>query len=105
MTHQEVMEMVDEMGMESAYDHFAEGDVPELPYVVFLYPKAHNFAADGIVYHEIKRMAVELYVKKRDLSLEQSIEALFYKHGIFWQKEFQYLNDEKCYFILYEMEI
>ena len=104
MTLKEFKEMLDETKLPVTYYEF-EDKAPPLPFLVYFETETDNFAADGIVYHEIKRMAVELYVKKRDLSLEQSIEALFYKNGIFWQKEFQYLNDEKCYFILYEMEI
>lgn len=50
MTHAEVKEMVESIGLESAYHHFAEGESPDPPFLVFLYPNADNFAADGIVY-------------------------------------------------------
>ena len=47
MTHDEVMEMISKMGLPSAYDHFVEGESPDPPFVVFLYPNSRNFAADG----------------------------------------------------------
>lgn len=40
MSHEEVMKMVGEMGLSFAYDHFVEGESPEPPFLVFLYPKA-----------------------------------------------------------------
>ena len=47
MTHAEVKAMVEEMGLPYAYDHFAEGESPDPPFICFLYPKAANFSADG----------------------------------------------------------
>ena len=40
MKHEEVMKMLEEMGLPFAYDHFVEGESPGLPFLVFLYPKA-----------------------------------------------------------------
>ena len=105
MTHQEVMAMVDKMGMESAYDHFAEGDAPNLPYVVFLYPKAHNFAADGKVYFKVNRLNIELYTELKDVELEQRVEAVLDEHGIFYAKSEVWIEDEGLYEVLYEMEV
>ena len=65
------MAMVDEMGYPSAYDHFAEGESPEPPFIVFLYPKANNFAADGKVYYKINRLNIELYTDLKDVELER----------------------------------
>ena len=49
MTHAEVKAMVEEMGLPYAYDHFAEGESPDPPFICFLYPKAENFSADNLV--------------------------------------------------------
>ena len=38
MTHQEVMAVLTEMDIPFAYDHFVEGESPEPPFLVFLYP-------------------------------------------------------------------
>ena len=53
MSHEDVLEMMEEMGLPFAYDHFVEGEAPMPPFLVFLYPKAVNFAADGIEYYII----------------------------------------------------
>ena len=69
MTHGEVTAMVAEMGLPYAYHHFAEGESPEPPFLVFLYPEADNFAADRIVYFKMNRLHLELYtdLKQPDL--------------------------------------
>ena len=59
MTHEEVMEMIGEMGFPFAYDHFAEGESPAPPFVVFLYPNSSNFSADRKVYFKANRLNVE----------------------------------------------
>ena len=50
MTHEEVMALMEEIGLPYAYHHFAEGESPEPPFAVFLYPSSSNFSADGKVY-------------------------------------------------------
>lgn len=40
MTHEEVVVMMEEMNLPFAYDHFVEGESPEPPFAVFLYPEA-----------------------------------------------------------------
>ena len=73
MTHAEVKAMVEEMGLPYAYDHFAEGESPDPPFICFLYPKAANFSADGIVYHHfstvngmnIRRRSIQVLASSR----------------------------------------
>ena len=105
MTHAEVMAMVDEMGMESAYHHFAEGESPKPPFIVFLYPKANNFSADGMVYYKVNRLNIELYTDLKDVELEQRVEAVLDSHGIFYAKSEVWIEKERLYEVLYEMEV
>lgn len=105
MTHHEVMTMIDEIGMESAYDHFAEGESPNPPFLVFLYPKSNNFAADGKVYHKVNRLNIELYTDLKDVELEQRVETVLDEHGIFYNKSEVWIEKESLYEVLYEMEV
>ena len=50
MTYDEVITMLEEAGLPLAYDHFAEGESPEPPFLVFLYPGTDNMFADDTVY-------------------------------------------------------
>ena len=105
MTHGEVMAMVAEMGLPYAYHHFAEGESPEPPFLVFLYPEADNFSADGIVYFRINRLHIELYTDLKNPDLEESIEAVLLKYGIFYGKSETWIESEKLYEVLYGMEV
>lgn len=87
MTQEQVLEMVEEMGLPSAYDHFAEGQSPEPPFLVFLYPESRNFAADGIAYYKKKKLHIELYTEYKSVELEEQIEAVLECHGIFLCQE------------------
>ena len=49
MTVKDAAAMVAELGLPFAYHHFAEGESPEPPFVVYLFPGSDNFAADGKV--------------------------------------------------------
>ena len=50
MTHEDVMAMLEEMSLPVAYDHFAEGESPDPPFVCFLYPQNVPIGADDTVY-------------------------------------------------------
>lgn len=105
MSHEEVMGMVDEMGLPFAYDHFVEGEAPEPPFLVFLYLKADNFAADGIAYFKINQLDIELYTNLKQPELEEAIEVVLLKYGIFYGKTETWIESEKLYEVLYEMEV
>ena len=49
MTYEEVMAMLEETGLPFAYDHFAEGESPDPPFIVFLFPGTENVFADDRV--------------------------------------------------------
>lgn len=105
MSHEEVLKMVEEMRLPFAYDHFTEGESPEPPFLVFLYPKADNFAADGIAYYKINQLDIELYTDLKQPELEETIEAVLLKYGIFYGKSEVWIESEKLYEVLYEMEV
>ncbi len=105
MTHEEVMEMVEKMGLPFAYDHFVEGESPDPPFVVFLYPNSSHFAADGKVYFKARRLNIELYTDRKDVGLEEQAEAVLDGYGIFYEKSEAWIESEKLYEVLYEMEV
>ena len=61
VTHEEVMAVMEEIGLPYAYHHFAEGESPDPPFAVFLYPGSNNFSADGKVYFKADRLNIEIY--------------------------------------------
>lgn len=105
MTHEQVMAMMAEMKLPYAYDHFAEGESPEPPFVVFLYPGSNNFAADGKVYYKVNRLNIELYTDLKDVEHEEQVEAVLDGHGIFYEKSEVWIESENLYEVLYQMEV
>lgn len=100
----ELMELMKEMGIPYAYDHFAEGESPDPPFLCFLLPGSDNFAADGRVYYKISEVRVELYTDIKDVSAEQAVETVLDRHGIFYEKSETWSDSEKLYEVLYRFE-
>lgn len=104
MTHNEIMEMLEETSLPIAYDHFAEGESPDPPFICFLFPGSDNFSADGTVYLKVRRVNVELYTDEKDPPLEQKLETVLDRHGIFYEKSETWIEEEKLYEVLYTFE-
>ena len=104
MTHNELMEMLEETTLPIAYDHFAEGESPDPPFICFLYPDSDNFAADGRVYLKISEVHVELYTGEKNPEIEATLEAVLDQHGIFYNKTEVWIESEKLYEVLYSFE-
>lgn len=105
MTHNEVVAMLEEAHLPLAYDHFAEGESPDPPFLVFLFPSSDNFSADGQVYQKIDTLHIELYTDLKQPELESSIEAVLDRHGFFYNKTEVWIEEEKLYEVLYSTEI
>lgn len=105
MTQEQVLEMVEKMGLPCAYDHFAEGQSPEPPFLVFLYPESRNFAADGVAYFKKNRLHIELYTEYKSAELEERMETVLDRHGIFYTKSEAWIESERLFEVLYGMEV
>ena len=105
MTHNEIAEMLEETALPVAYDHFTEGESPDPPFICFLYPGSDNFAADGQVWFKIQRLHVELYTDENDPALEDRLESVLDRHGLFYNKTETWIESEKLYEVLYSLEV
>lgn len=101
----ELLVMLNEMGISFAYDHFAEGESPEPPFICYLLPQSDHFSADGKVYYKISGVHIELYTDIKDLSVEQKVEAVLDTHGIFYEKSEVWIESERLYEVLYTFEM
>ncbi len=105
MTYDEVMTLARETELPFAYDHFAEGESPDPPFLLFLFPHSDNFGADGAVYFKIDVLHFELYTDAKAPDIESRIEAVFDRHGLFYNKSEVWIAEERLYEVLYEMEV
>ena len=100
-----LLSVLDSIGIPYAYDHFAEGESPEPPFLCYLLPGSSNFSADGKVYHRISEVRLELYTDYKDLASEQKVEDAFDAAGIFYNKTETWIDGEKLYEVLYSFDM
>lgn len=105
MTTQEIYEGLKSLGYPVAYSHFAEGDIPDLPYIVYYSSGTDNFSADGIVYHQITELNIELYTVKKDLEAEKKIENWMIENELFYEKSEYYIESERMLQVIFETEV
>ena len=96
-----LLSILNNIGIPYAYDHFAEGEAPDPPFICYLLPGSDNFSADGKVYHRISEVRLELYTDYKDLASEQKVEDAFDAAGIFYNKSETWIDSEKLYEVLY----
>lgn len=100
-----VTKILEELGLPFAYDHFAEGESPETPFICYLSPGSNNFAADGKVYYKINEFHIELYTDYKDPELEERLEDILDGASIFYEKSETWIESEKLYEVLYTFEM
>ena len=105
MTIENLVEMLQELKIHFAYDHFAEGESPDPPFICYLIPGSNNFAADGKVYFRINQVRIELYTDSKDLAVERKMEMVLDESGIFYNKSEVWIQSEKLYEVLYSFEV
>ena len=100
-----LLEIIKAMGIPFPYDHFAEGEAVDPPFICYLLPDSDNFAADGKVYFKANEVHIELYTDTKDLSVEQQVEAVLDEHGIYYDRSEVWIESEKLYEVLYTFEM
>ena len=101
----EFLRMMAEIPFPSAYDHFAEGESPDPPFITYLMPGSDHFSADGQVYFKITEVHIELYTDEKNSEVEERLEAVLDQHGIFYNKTEVWIDSEKLYEVLYSFEM
>lgn len=97
-----LVKIIEEMGIPFAYDHLAEGESPDPPFLCYMLPGSDNFAADGRVYYKINEVRIELYTDFKDVSLEEKVTAVLDNHGIFYEQSEVWIEEEKLYEVTFE---
>ena len=100
-----LLKIMKAMDIPFAYDHFAEGEAVDPPFICYLLPDSDNFAADGKVYFKANEVHIELYTDTKDLSVEQQVEAVLDENGIYYDRSEVWIESEKLYEVLYTFEM
>ena len=102
---EKILSILRGLGIPFAYDHFAQGESPDPPFICYLIPASDNFSADGKVYYKIDLYNIELYTDLKDLSLERKIEEALDEASIFYNKSETWIESESLYEVLYTFEM
>lgn len=105
MTYNDVISILEESDLPLAYDHFSEGEAPDPPFLVFLFPGSDNVFADDTVFQKIDELNIELYTDKKDPVTETKIESILISHDLSYEKKEVWIESEKMYEVLYQTQI
>ena len=100
-----IISILNEIGLPYAYDHFAEGESPNPPFICYLLPNSDNFAADGRVYYKIDGVHIELYTDYKNTELELKVEEVLDRYNIFYNKSEVWIDSEKLYEVMYQFDM
>lgn len=102
---EDLLRILREIGIPFAYDHFAEGESPDPPFICYLLPGSDNFGADGKVYQKIYDVHIELYTDKKDLSVEDMVTTVLDRYGIFYDQSETWIESEKLYEVMFSFQV
>ena len=97
--------MLEKTNLPVAYRKWAEGQVPELPYIIYYADRTDNFKADNRVYHKIQDVSIELYTNTKNTREENKIEALLDANKLEWDAYEQDIESENMFEVLYEISL
>ncbi len=100
-----IAEIIREIGLPFAYHHYAEGESPDPPFLLYLFPESDNYGADNTVYVKVSRVYLELYTDLKDPELEKQVERALSEQGVFWDKSEVWIESESLYEVLYSFEM
>ena len=100
-----IVSIINEMNIPFAYDHFSEGESPDPPFICYLLPGSDNFSADGLVYHRLQTVHIELYTDRKDPETETAVETILDNNRIFYNKSEVWIPSEKLYEVIYSFEM
>ena len=98
----ELFETIPKLAGKVVYRTWKTGEnvqTPDMPYLAFYCSGVSNFAADNSAYFSKLNYTAELYTRNTNPRLEAEIERAL--TGIFWTKERDYLDGQKCWVATY----
>lgn len=104
MTIEEFVSVLQESDIPVTHYQWPVGEVPDLPYLVYLIPQSDCEYGDNISWAEISEINVELYSKQRNFQLEDRLKEIFNAHELPYTTEFNYIKSEKMFQTVFYLE-
>ena len=96
MNEQELYTLLATTGLEVAYDHFKTPDKTP-PFILYRSTDVNAFKADDKTYYKQNNYVVDLITELKDPTTEASLEAILEANNIAYDKECDFLEDERIY--------
>ena len=103
MTQAELYQALKSIGYPVAYGSFSSPATP--PFITYQFAYSNDMMADNVNYVAIEDFQIELYTAEKDLIAEQKVQDKLKELGLTYRKFETYLDEEKMYQILYEIQI
>lgn len=103
MSLADVAGRLDSTGLPNTYNAWPPGRAPKLPFICYRSTGSNNLHADGGVYYSGTSIEIELLTRDKDPAIEKAVETAL--DGIHWEKSESYIESQKCFQILYEIEV
>jgi hypothetical protein len=103
MTQTELYQALKSIGYPVAYGSFTSPVTP--PFITYQFSNSSDLIADNQNYVEISNFQVELYTDKKDLAVEKIVQDKIKELGLPYRKFETFLDTEKLYQIIYEIQI
>lgn len=101
----ELKEILKKSGLPVAYRQFRKEDNVTLPFITYVREDDEITFADDKVYKKVHNCSVHLCTAYKDMALENIIEQLFDDNEIIYEAEEIYIESEKMYEVVYDIQI
>lgn len=100
-----VLNSIEAFANKVTYRAFPVGEAPELPFICYMATETDNLMADCKVFQIVQFVEIELYTENKDLVSEHALEDALNAANIPWEKTEEYIEEQQCYEILYEVTL
>jgi len=108
MTQEELCAQLKIIGYPVAYYRFVvdeKNPPPVPPYITYLRAFDNNISSDFQVHGKYKNYQVELYSNKKDLTAEQTLEAVLNNIDSDYETTETYIESESLYQVVYQIKV
>ena len=105
MTYAEVSEIIDSIGIPTAYYQFPEKSGQEPPFICFYYDSDADLQADNSNYQTIRNLTIELYADAKDFELEETVEAVLNTNEFVYTRYETSIDTERMYMVTYQTSV
>lgn len=102
---QNIAQLLEQLPYPFAYDHFAEGEDNQPPYLTYNVKNSHYTDADGLVYFHLNTVEIHLFTLFKSPDVEKQLQTLLDKNNIVYDKTETYLQSLMLYRITFTFDM